>query len=224
MLQGARMLFAGKKSAPLPYDCEVAYIERDYSVPWDGADGSANAGIDLSRYLKGESHVTSTRRVDLEWCFSSLSPSKSIWGLYYSMNFLGAGQSLWRKYNEANYYRFSIYNKYLAESSGIDEFHVQTLIPDGEGGWTYLFDGSFVGNASFDYPTPFKELKVLYGYSGFTDLARVRSVKIGEDVDMIPVVKGDEIGFYNKVDGEMVLERQDCLRAGPIVPNDGSRL
>lgn len=217
MIANRESFAAARRRGPkLPYDYEVAYIERDYSVPWV-VEGSTTAGIDLSRYLKGESLVTSTRRVDLEWCFSSLSPDKSIWGLYYPMNFLREGQSLWRKSNEANYYRFSTYKKYLVESSGIDEFHVQTLIPDGEGGWTYLFDGSFVGNATYGSTAPFKELKVLYGYSGFTDLARVRSVKIGEDVDMIPVVKGDEIGFYNKVDGEMVLERQDCLSAGPKV-------
>ena len=219
MMISNRESFAAARHGPkLPYDYEVEYIQRDYSIPWITNGTNTSGGIDLSRYLKGESQVTSTRRVDLEWCFSSLSPSNSIWGLYYPMNFLGAGQNLWRKYNEANYYRFSIYYNYRVESSGIDEFHVQTLIPDGEGGWTYLFDGSLVDNTSVNYTRPLESIKVLYGGTGvFTDLARVRSVKIGEDVDMIPVVKGDEIGFYNKVDGEMVLERQDCLSAGPRV-------
>ena len=210
---------ARRRGPKLPYDYEVEYIQRDYSIPWITNGTNVSGGIDLSRYLKGESQITSTRRVDLEWCFSSLSPSGQIWGLYYSMNFLGAGQHLWRRRDEANYYRFSTFMTYRVEStSGIDEFHVQTLIPDGEGGWTYLFDGSLVDNASVGYTRPFESMKVLYGGTGvFTDLARVRSVKIGEDVDMIPVVKGNEVGFYNKVDGEMVLEGKDCLKAGPRV-------
>ena len=53
--------------------------------------------------------------------------------------------------------------------------------------------------------------------SGSQFKMRVKSFKLGNDVDLIPVVKGNGIGFYNRVDGFLFLEEQECLTAGPRV-------
>lgn len=44
---------------------------------------------------------------------------------------------------------------------------------------------------------------------------RVSNVRVGSDVYLIPVVKGNAVGFYNMVDGELFLAEQACLSAGP---------
>ena len=44
---------------------------------------------------------------------------------------------------------------------------------------------------------------------------RVKSVRLGDDVELVPVRKGSAVGFYNRVDGHLFLEEQACLAAGP---------
>lgn len=46
---------------------------------------------------------------------------------------------------------------------------------------------------------------------------RVKRFKFGNTIDMIPVVKDDKMGFYNRVDGKVFLEKQPCLSAGPAI-------
>lgn len=47
--------------------------------------------------------------------------------------------------------------------------------------------------------------------------ARVKQMRFANSVYLIPVVKDDKMGFYNRVDGKVFLEKQTCLSAGPAI-------
>lgn len=47
--------------------------------------------------------------------------------------------------------------------------------------------------------------------------ARVKQMTFSNSVYLIPVVKDDKMGFYNRVDGKVFLEKQPCLSAGPAI-------
>ena len=103
----------------------------------------------------------------------------------------------------------------------IDTFHVQRAVPDGQGTWTYYFDGENVGSSiPSTNTTPYTNMLAMRvsARNLYQDLhMRVANVRLGSDVYLIPVVKGNAVGFYNMVDGELFLEEQECLSAGPRV-------
>ena len=221
MLLGARQLFErrGAPTPPLPYDYEVEYIERDYGVPWlvDGA--SASGGFDLMRYVDGESFKTTTQTAEMAWSFA---PEASGIRLVFRLaaNPLNGGQVHFAKANNHTTYCFGTTTGSFTDVVGdIDQFHVQKHVFDGSGNVSLYIDGSKFAEFSMTGAAIIKFCSLLYGpyAAGSAFRARVKSLKIDDKVDLVPVVKGNAVGFYNKVDGELFLAEQACLSAGPIV-------
>ena len=219
MLLGARQFFErrGAPTPPLPYDYEVEYIERDYGVPWlvDGA--SAPGGFDLMRYVDGESFATTTQMVEMAWSFVPVA-SGSLLIFRLTANALNGGLAHFCKANNNTTYCFGFLAGSMTDVVGdIDQFHVQKHVFDGSGNISLYIDGS-----KFDEKRMIGAIKfcsLLYGSytAGSAFRARVKSLKIDDKVDLVPVVKGNAVGFYNKVDGELFLAEQACLSAGPRV-------
>ena len=219
--QGARQFFErrGAPTPPLPYDAEVEYVEGDWSVPWLINGSSGIGGFNLSQYLVGESQADATRAVELTWSFVPES-SGARYALWYVVNTFGTGQSLWKKNNRTDYSFFSSGSYNTGVDGSLGTFHVQQLLPDGNGTWRCLFDGDDAGVLTGQTSTAkFNNITLMRGsYArGSQFKMRVKSFKLGNDVDLIPVVKGNAIGFYNRVDGLLFLEEQECLTAGPRV-------
>ena len=220
MLLGARQFFEkrGAPTPPLPYDYEVEYIERDYGVPWlvDGA--SASGGFDLMRYVDGESFVTTTQTAEMVWSFAP-EASGNRFAFRLAVNALNGGVAHFCKANNNTTYSFGITSGSVTTTVGdIDQFHVQKHVFDGSGNVSLYIDGSKFAELRMT-TTAIKFCSLLYGpyTAGSAFRARVKSLKIDDKVDLVPVVKGNAVGFYNKVDGHLFLEEQACLSAGPVV-------
>ena len=219
MLPGARILFAGKKSAPLPYDYEVAYIERDCSIPWVDSDGNEILGyFDLSRYEIAGETLGTMRPLEATWSFEPISAGYA-YALSLQNLFLTRGCM---KPPSQTTYGFAYQSGQFSEIEGnIDTFHKQRMIYQ-DGHIKGYIDDVLVIDASISGTNKVVQPRVLYTPISTSSIhyngkARVRNVRLGSDVYLIPVVKGNAVGFYNMVDGEMFLAEQECLSAGPRV-------
>ena len=220
MLPGARMLFAGKKSAPLPYDYEVAWIERDCSVQWTEDGTPSSGGFDLARYIPADMTIQNIYvPFSIAWSFSAVS-SGAIAGMYLGANAL-ATLSFWK----ANGYTVYQFGNTMSNATtivgNVDVLHIQSVYPLGDGIYSLEMDGEHFKdyrNTNAQQVRFFALLRNNNPSAVYEGLAyRVKSFRFGDIVDLIPVVKGAAMGFYNKVDGELFLAEQDCLKAGPRV-------
>ena len=207
-----------------PYDYEVEYIQRDCSVAWLNASGNAGTGgYDISKYLDGSSMMTSTRPIEARWSTDPGNGGGTLSAIVMPFNILWGGAYLGRASAGVGY-RYNNWWEYTIGTNGapqfdIDTFHVTKASPNGSGTWTYLFDGTEVGSSNPSSSTVAFSNAVLLRYSStapYQNLRmRVSFVRLGSDAYFIPVVKGNSKGFYNLVDGELFLEEQACLSAGP---------
>lgn len=100
-------------------------------------------------------------------------------------------------------------------------FHTQTLEPIGNGEYKLYMDGvnyaTYTGSATGNMIK--LELLTTNGIAAAKKDYRYRLKRFHFDnnVDMIPVVKGSQMGFFNRVDSKMFLDEQPCLSAGPAV-------
>lgn len=210
-----------------PYDYEVEYIQRDCSVAWLNASGSAGTGgYDISEYLDGSSMMTTTRQIEARW---STDAGTNVGGQLASIisptSAFGAGVFLGRVY-AGDGYRYNSWWLYTIGENAAPQFDINTLhttktVPDGSGTWTYDFDGTQVGSSQPSVSTvAFRNIFLLRHSSTNTYQnlrMRVSFARLGSDAYFIPVKKGTQLGFYNMVDGELFLEEQACLSAGAIV-------
>ena len=97
-------------------------------------------------------------------------------------------------------------------------YHTTEIVPDGSGGFTNKVDGQTIGTGSSSSATVLNHFFILTQLTTTAQtqpVMRVKSVRLGDDVDLVPVRKGSAVGFYNRVDGHLFLEEQACLAAGP---------
>ena len=214
-----------------PYDHEVAYIERDFSIPWMTAGGEIatdDAGFVLSQYAGG-TVATWDKRFSATFSFS---PDMN--GIAYCAG-LGNGNLVtalaFGKASGINSPDSATYSaKYgrafrhpePAVSGDLATFHTMELRPPAPD-YSIAIDGDvFLSGAASSSSISLSFFYVLY-CTGTSNAAlegckmRVKSVVYGSSVYLIPVVKGNAVGFYNMVDGELFLEEQACLTAGPVV-------
>lgn len=217
MLLGARQFFQMRKK--LPYDYEVAYIERDCSVPWVDDGGTEIVGyFDLSRYVIAGETLGAMRPLEATWSFEPISAG-NVYAVYRQNGFIVRGCA---KTNNRTTYVFAQQTGWISGLEGnIDTFHKQRLIYQDGHAKGYIDDNLAI-NVSTGGTATLQSPRVLYSAestssSHYNGKARVKNVRIGSDVDLIPVVKGNAVGFYNKVDGHLFLEEQACLSAGPRV-------
>lgn len=222
MLLGARQFFErrGAPTPPLPYDAEVDYIERNYGIPWTVNGSSSIGGFNLQRYFdSSDSLKTTTKALTLEWSFT---PDTTQLFQCYSQagNAFGTNGMVLSKDRSRGSYRFMATGDYTTNTTGnLDVFHVQKAVPDGDGNWQLFFDGELAFSPSVSSTQVFNRNALMYGsyYAGSSFKMRVKSFKIGSVADLVPVCAGNAVGFYNRVDGELFLEEQECLTAGPKV-------
>ena len=208
------------------YDYEVEYIERDFTKPWmvNGSEAK-NIGFDISEYMPEDNHVNTFPKMAATYSFSpqpaGLQTAISFGSI--ALNTLVVYYSIAKLLNDI-YYRISFgtasgsYYQSSFEGS-LGEFHTAEIVPDGTGNATAYINGTSLGSGSMSTITV-KNFFVLAGRgmsSSDQCQMRVKNARFGSTVYLIPVVKGDAVGFYNIVDGHLFLEEQACLSAGPKV-------
>jgi hypothetical protein len=115
------------------------------------------------------------------------------------------------------------YGEYFAGNAaqGISVFDSVSIVPSGNGSAEVSLNGVVLGTLTTTRESTMSKCYALFknGRVGTTGTGRVRlkNARLGSDVYLIPVVKGNALGFYNMVDGHMFLEEQACLSAGPVV-------
>lgn len=212
-----------------PYDYEVEWIERDFSIPWRTADlaiATNDAGFVLSEYAGGTVATWSKRLAavysmshvpdGIAYCAgvgnaslaTSISFGKSV-GTSTPENASYAG-----KYGRA--FRFPSPVVY----GDLTIFHTMEATPPNPD-LSISIDGNVFVTATASASTiSLENFYVLYCSDTYNALGagcrmRAKNVRFGSDVYLIPVVKGNAVGFYNMVDGHLFLEEQACLSAGP---------
>lgn len=218
MLPGARMLFAGKKSAPLPYDYEVAYIERDGNVLWIDAGAPSNGGFDISRYIPADTTLsTISMPLAVKWSFTPVADG-AIYGLWFIASIL-THINMW-KANGNSVYQYASLSGQTSVVGDLDIIREQSMIPKGVGVYDWEIDGDLFKEYHTANTSRMREMVIMRAGTGSSTHEwkfRIASFRFGDIVDLIPVVKGAAMGFYNKVDGELFLAEQECLSAGPRV-------
>ena len=129
---------------------------------------------------------------------------------------------IWKPANR-NTYAFGTGNTgYTTTTAELDVFHRFAWKGSGSGTYEMYLDGSLFGSRKFSVSASVIKFLLLYttltGERPNTEIKfRIKRFKFGNTVDMIPVVKDDKMGFYNRVDGKVFLEKQPCLSAGPAI-------
>ncbi len=228
--QGARQFFEkrGAPTPPLPYDAEVEYIERDFTKQWMVEGVSDYGGFDLSEYCDSYALATMTKRLDCAFCFSPFKSgymaAAAISQQASGIGGFGTCMAMGKSNNStfyAGWYSSGISPKISSIESSLGNFHTMSIVPNGDTTASILLDGTEVSSTSSSSTAVMSHFKVLI--TNVKTVAsdrcqmRVKNVRLGSDVYLIPVVKGNAVGFYNMVDGHLFLEEQACLSAGPRV-------
>ena len=212
-------LLCARKQAPapaLPYDYEVEYIERDCSVPWTDGNGVEIDGyFDLGQSADATETLGTMRPLEATWSFEALSAG-NVFALSRQTGLTVRGCI---KSNITDDYTFSPQSGFHSGMSGDLAVLRTQRLEYRDGNVKGYMDGTLVVDVAISGSSKFSNLRIMYSAktstSHYSGKMRVASAKIGNDVDLIPVVKGSAVGFYNKVDGELFLAEQACLSAGP---------
>ena len=119
---------------PLPYDYEVEWIERDCSKQWiDSAGKAAAGGFSIAQYLDGTSIQTMTRPIEARLSATPTAVGGNLAAIILPVNLLWTGVFLGRSSTGGGSYRYSSWYSHAGPQMDIDTFHVQRLVPNGEG-------------------------------------------------------------------------------------------
>ena len=208
-----------------PYDYEVAWVERDYSVPWlvNGSEPS-RAGYSMPEYVIADDVKNLTRKVSAIFS-ADADPGNTavfgVWGNYsYGRCYVGTSYSEEGTHTVQN---CGTYGEYFAGNAiqGISVFNSVSIVPSGNGSAEVSLNGVVLGTLTATRQSTITNCYALFknGRVGTIGTGRVRlkNARLGSDVYLIPVVKGNAVGFYNMVDGKLFLAEQECLSAGPRV-------
>lgn len=203
---------------PLPYDYEVEYIQRDTSIAWI-EDGQAHyGGFDISQYIPPGEMLQQASRCSVTWSFENNVNNITIGLLYRANAFLSLNMS---KMNGKNTYSYTSSTIHSTSVVGdLEVYHEQGIIPMGSGNYQLVIDGALFKNITMTSTLAMTECRIMASSSGASvggAIFRVKHVTFSDVADFIPVVKGSQIGFYNKIDGQLFLAEQACLSAGPRV-------
>ena len=91
---GSNLVYSAAK--PLPYDYEVAYIERDCGKNWLENGSVVAGGFNLSEYLDGSSMMTATRPMEARWSSDPIDGGGNFWALGMTWNAIFSGAYLGR--------------------------------------------------------------------------------------------------------------------------------
>ena len=221
-LPGVRRFFAARKSAPLPYDAEVEWVERDMSLAWVGGTSSNNNGFRLDEYVVSDETCSNmSRRMDVICSGASDANNAMMAWLGNSFGTLFARVGVWCRTVSGTKdvaISFGTNPNTTSTNPPSGEFHKYSIVPDGNGTAEILVDDISLGTITTTSTASLRYFGLLYKYiSSTSGSIRLKHLRLGSDVYLIPVKKGTQVGFYNMVDGHVFLEEQECLSAGPVV-------
>ena len=203
-----------------PYDYEVEYIERDFTKPWT-VNGSevGSVGFDLSEYKPVDTAVKLFPNLRATYSFSPIGNNFAI-AAGFTHVVLGQLMGTYTLGRNATVFSGNCSSLVTSSVEGVlTEFHTLEWSISEETDATLFLDGTSIGTASATStkPTKFWVLVTRGKSASGSNQMRVKNVCFGSTVYLIPVVKGNAVGFYNMVDGHLFLEEQECLAAGPVV-------
>ena len=209
-----------RRGAPLPYDAEVEWIQRDYGI-------AANREILPMTQYKG---LLSNSPEDKTWKFSfdvyfSSRPTKTS-NLYLFQ--IGSGYDVGIGYSSTSNRGFFFsdtdgtkhYSGVHIDQTG-SSFHIGCE-SDQELKEAFFNIGDFNSeNVYNDFDVGHYELySPLSAGSSFYEsglFARISNIKWDGVLDLKCVRKGDKVGFYNVIDGVLLLTDSSAYSAGPDV-------
>ena len=224
MLRGARDGAWAKSGEQLPYDAEVEWIERDGLIPL-----TVQKALNFDKYWSKANVLRKDLITDIEVeCMGYENGYAGNSGTFAPIFVPAGGPGLpilslgvacvmakLTYINPAGFAAVNVSEKYL---DGFRRYRVKK-----DQGLVRLFIDDVLSNEESVTSS------VVCGDTkyGILDLAsnmpqirvsiRVKHIKMDDVIDMIPVVKDNMVGFYNRVDGELILTSQPCYKAGPIV-------
>lgn len=204
----------------VPFDNEVEWIQRDVRYIWEQGGSSVTGGYNLAEYIPSGATTQNMPQYWLEGSCANTNQGPAHLTMY-GANIFNA-ISIWKPANR-NIYAFGTGNtSYTTTTAELDVFHRFAWKGTGTGTYDMYIDGSLFGSRQFSGSASVIKFLLLYttltGDRPTTDIKfRIKRFRFGNTVDMIPVVKDDKMGFYNRVDGKVFLEKQPCLSAGPAI-------
>ena len=204
----------------VPFDNEVEWVQRELRYSWLENGTAVTGGFDISEYIPSGSSPSDFPGFQAEFSVNDTTAGPAI-GVYCGVNIFNA-INFWKPAN-TNVYAFGLGTAgYTSISADIDTFHRMLWKNAGSGVREMYMDGSMIGSRTYEVTNPIAFFRLLYttltGDRPTVDLRwRIKSFRFSNTVDMIPVVKDDKMGFYNRVDGKVFLEKQPCLSAGPAI-------
>ena len=221
-----RQILLGPRGAapvPLPYDYEVEYIQRDYGIAWNTTTDSNN-GFSMLQYMPSGGPSTWDFSYECDMCgevYGTVSAGNVGWAFLCTSGFLGFYGFKVDGPTETYVMQGGLGNNVTTGiPASLPSYHgMKVSWANGIG--TYYADDVQVGTTTSTSTTFPTVCKILAQTSAATVTypirVRVSSFKLGNMIDLIPVVKGNQCGFYNKVDGELFLTDQSCISAGPRI-------
>lgn len=204
----------------VPFDNEVEWIQRDVRYIWEKNGSSVTGGYDLSEYIPSGATTQNMPQYWLEGSCANTNQGPAHLTMY-GANIFNA-INIWKPATK-NIYAFGTGNSgYTTTTTDLDVFHGFTWKGSGNGTYEMYIDGSLFGSRQFTASASIILFLLLYttltGERPDNEIKfRIKRFKFGNTIDMIPVVKDDKMGFYNRVDGKVFLEKQPCLSAGPEI-------
>lgn len=204
----------------VPFDYEVEWVQRELRYSWLENGTAVTGGFDISEYIPSGSSPSDFPGFQAEFSVNDTTAGPAI-GVYCGVNIFNA-INFWKPAN-TNVYAFGLGTAgYTNISADIDTFHRMLWKNAGSGVREMYMDGSIIGSRTYEVTNPIAFFRLLFtnltGDRPTVDLRwRIKSFRFSNTVDMIPVVKDDKMGFYNRVDGKVFLEKQPCLSAGPAI-------
>ena len=202
-----------------PYDYELEYIQRDYSIPWTEGGTSVVGGFDISQYLQSGYPYNSPPNYSLTWSFEPVSNAVVHAFLLYTTGIF-TNLNLWKGNNRTVYQFSSLTADVTTVEGDLSVFHQQSLIPIESGSAQLLMDGILFNTKTLSSTNLLQNARILsliVPSDLYSIRARVKHMTFADSAYLIPVVKGNQMGFYNTIDGQLFLAEQACLSAGPRV-------
>ena len=127
--------------------------------------------------------------------------------------------NMW-KGSGVNVYSFTTLSAGRTEVVGnLSAYHKQEIKRTGAGQYDLFFDNAYFKDFTTTVTGRLAVAKIMGGSTSSSTAEgekrfRVMRATFGDNVFLIPVVKGNQMGFYNTLDGQMFLAEQACLSHG----------
>ena len=157
---------------------------------------------------------------EVTWSFDGTT--SNVFYAFQYWNTIFASLNMW-KGSGVNVYSFTTPSSGRTEVVGnLSAYHKQEIKRTGAGQYDLIFDNTYFKDFTTTSTGKIAVAKVMGGSTSSSTAEgerrfRVMRATFGDNVFLIPVVKGNQKGFYNTLDGQMFLADQECLSEGKAV-------